>query len=415
MNQTPHRYIDPCATLMMVLGASLAACAPISEPEVSAPWTGGVGSARMSLTLPASGPVVRVEYELTLTFLETSPPTVYAHETLPSLMPDGDLLTILPCRTGADGTGLNQVDILARIWLTPAGPPRMASTSEVFTCERNADVSVDVLVSIMGALDAGFADFNIQLGGVLCAAKVDWKPDTWSGVCAEASCGDAHALFLYATTCQTLSGDLPSFWVCGAPTEWSIVTQAAYSYFPVPEGDGRWTFGALGLDAHPPSEPDPSVVDASGARRVFRGLLATRATLEQHAGTSTSRIDEIAIDFAAVMTLPPRPGVLGTPEVLVQVRNQALGATLTWQTRYGRCDVPVDQTDVYPGLSAVDVRRDGEHAIDLYLGPVDADATDTTTNLSLATRVARCEARWDGSSPRVTCEASRPLEPGGAP
>ena len=387
--------------MCMMLGG----CAGATEPEASL----SDGTARFALSLPAAGPILRVEYEITLTFLEVTPPLTYAHQTLPSLAPDGDLLTILPCRTGADGTGLNQVDVVARIWLSPDGAPLSATSSEVFTCRRNADTAVDVLLAIMGALDAGFVDLDVQLTGVLCAGKIDWKPDTWSGVCGESSCGDPRALFLFANTCQTLSGEVPRFWACGAPAEWNLVAGSAYAFFAPPERDGTWRFGVTALDPRAPNAPDDSVVDDSGTRRVFRAVRTRRAELAREDGVTHTDIAEIEHAFAAVLALPPRADLFGAPEVILLVHNDEQGADLSWHARFGSCDMPVEGFDEEAGLVAVDLHLVGRSAVDVYLGAAGSETGPP------ASHVTRCAARWAGSAPSLDCEEPRALEIGGTP
>ena len=112
------------------------------------------------------------------------------------------------------------------------------------------------------------------------------------------------------------------------------------------------------------------------------------------------------VDLAAAeLTLAPEVAGQPSPKLLFLVEKVGLGARITWQTRFGRCDVPVEGVGLYPGMKVIDVRREGASAVKLNLGRAD---------IGLAESVARCEASWSTTQPSrpiITCGAPTPLIP----
>jgi hypothetical protein len=163
-------------------------------------------------------------------------------------MSRGELVAILPCRTGPNGEGLNQVDVTAKVWVRGRAEPFDAAASGVYTCVRNADTLVNVVLNVILPLDGGFGDLDLLVAGTLCSGKVDKKYDGYLGVCPQASCGRADEVFVFANDCDTIQADEPTYWVCGDQADWTISGSMANAFFPTPDRDGSWTFGVIALD-----------------------------------------------------------------------------------------------------------------------------------------------------------------------
>ena len=397
---TARVHLSPVFLGLALLLSPLAACGPDGGAG-----GGNVGTARYALELPNSGVIDRVDYTVRITFLETDPPTPTLEENYSSVAFGGELITVLPCTTGADGDGLNQVDITAKIWVKGDETPFDAKASAVYTCVRNADTLVNVVLNVIDQLDRGFVDLDLMVGGTLCSSKLDWKADGYLGVCPQATCGRGEEVLLFANECEAVQADTPTYWTCGDPADWQIVGKRANAFFQVPEGSGTWKFGVIALDVFQMRQPDPTLTAADGTVKIWAGLSAVRAELVRQ-GRETVRKENgpYIYDFAAELALAPREIGQPSPELLMLVKNDELGARVTWQRRYGACDVPTAGVTLYPGLIAIDVRRDGNQA---------AKITFANLGSGFATSSARCETGWDAvtdqAKPIITCGAPSPL------
>jgi len=392
------------AWAVLAVSFALAAC---GGAKTTAP--GGLGQARLALDSSDPTQIEKIEYILRFTYLESDPPETYSEQRYTSTVHGGQLVAILPCRTGSDGTGWNQVDVDAVVYFADENAVvdsvNVRATS-VFECVRNADTRVNITLNIVSALPAGFGDLVIAPAGTLCAGKVDWKGDGFYGVCANSTCGEADAIFLFANTCDTVSGNPPTYWTCGSPTDWDIVPASsgsyANSYFPVPDHDGLWTFGLIALDPLRMVQVDPTLTDEEGYLRVWSGVAASRAYLERVNGQnvrveSTMRI----LDFAAELIVPPQVPDGPSPKVLLFGNNTDEGAAISFQTRFGACDESVQGMSLYENFRVVDVRLESDSKVRFLL---------TDSFVTFVKSVATCEAGWDPANrPTVTCTAPGPL------
>jgi len=385
----------------LLIASLLGACGQANGPVSDGP----TGKATFALELPDSGVIEKVDYTVRITFLETSPPTPTLEETYTSVTFGGELLTILPCTTGADGDGLNQVDIEALIYVRGRDEPFKANAASVFTCVRNADVLVNIVLNVLDQLNGGNVDINGMVAGTLCASKVDMKDDGWLGVCPDSKCGDSDELFIFANTCEAVQAAAPTFWICGDPADWKVIGEQADAFFPVPKHNGEWFFGVIALDVFKMSQADPTLTSADGTVKVWNGLSASRAHFERQAGQTIRRENgPVIYQFAAELAVAPREIGQPAPELLMLIYPGRLGAIVTWQRRFGTCDEPAQGVTLYPGLKAIDLRRDGNQAARITFGdPITGFATST----------ARCETGWDATQPSprptVTCGAPVPL------
>ncbi len=387
--------------IVLAVLALVGACGQGDGP----PAEGELGTARFALELPDAGVIERVDYTVRLTYLETVPPTPTLEESYSSVDFGGELLAILPCTTGADGDGLNQVDIAAKIWVRGREAPFDATASAVYTCVRNADVLVNVVLNVIAQLDGGFVDIDAMVAGTLCSSKVDMKADGYLGVCPQSTCGRSEELLIFANECRAVQADTPTYWICGDPADWQVVGNRANAFFPVPEHNGSWTFGVIALDVFQMRQPDPTLTAPDGTVKVWAGLSAVRAYFERQNNLTTRRENAPFIyEFAAELAVAPRAEGQPAPELLMLLDQDVLGARVTWQRRFGTCDVPAAGVTLYPGLEALDLRRDGNQAAIITFG-------DPVTGF--ATSRARCETGWDEAAipptPLVTCGAPTPL------
>ncbi len=385
---------------------------------------GDLGTSKMKLELPNTDIIQRVDYTVTMTFLETTPPTRTLRDELSSVFRNGELVAILPCTTGPDGDGLNQVDVAAKIYVRGRETPYEATGSGVFTCVRNADRPINIVLNVVQNLDGGFGDLDVMVGGTLCSSKTDPKDSGSYGVCGSGKCGDSEELLLFANTCEAVQAQRPTFWVCGDPADWEIrnisASEAAasggnfdadraavaYAWFPVPQHNGSWRFGVIALDVFVMRTPDPTITTPDGTVKVWAGLSAAKALLERQNGMTLGRENvTYKYNFAAELTVAPRVEGQPAPELLMLLDQVQLGARVTWQRRFGPCEVPAAGVTLYPGLTAIDVRRDGNQAA--FITFADADG--------FAASRARCETGWDetGDSPRptITCGTPSPIIP----
>lgn len=386
----------------LVLSALATSCGSSEEPVTGKE----LGFANVALDIPNGAYIERVDYLVRFTFLETDPPTPTIEKAYSSVMSRGELVAILPCRTGPNGEGLNQVDVTAKVWVRGRAEPFDAAASGVYTCVRNADTLVNVVLNVILPLDGGFGDLDLLVAGTLCSGKVDKKYDGYLGVCPQASCGRADEVFVFANDCDTIQADEPTYWVCGDQADWTISGSMANAFFPTPERDGSWTFGVIALDVFQMLQADPTLTDPSGFITVWSGVSASRAYIERRQGTNVRRENApLMYEFAAELTLAPQTAGLPSPKLLLLAEQVGLGARLSWQQRFGTCDVPVEGVALYPGMKVVDMRRDGSSAVTLMLGRAD---------IGLAESTARCEAGWtttEPARPTITCGAPAPLIP----
>lgn len=370
------------------------------------PASGELGYANVALDIPNGAYIERVDYVVRFTFLESTPPTPTIEKAFSSVMSRGELIAILPCRTGPSGEGLNQVDITAKVWVRGRAEPFDAAASGVYTCVRNADTLVNVVLNVIAPLDTGFADLDLLVAGTLCSGKVDKKYDGYLGVCPQASCGRADEVFIFANDCETIQADEPTYWLCGDQADWTVSGTMANAYFPTPDRDGSWTFGVIALDVFRMLQADPTLTDPAGFVTVWSGVSASRAYIERRQGANVRQENApLMYEFAAELTLAPAVVGQPTPKLLLLVEQVGLGARVSWQQRFGRCDVPVDGVTLYPGMKVIDARRDGAGAVKLMLGRAD---------IGLAESTARCEASWtttEPARPTITCGAPTPLLP----
>ena len=386
---------------LFALAMTLSACGQDRSPSPGTP----AGTARMALELPNTGVIERVDYTVKISFLEVSPPVVNLEESYSSVNFGGELIAILPCTTGPDGDGLNQVDISAKIWVRGRSEPFNATAAAVFTCVQNADTIVNLVLNVIEQLFGGFVDIDAIVAGTLCSSKVDMKADGYLGVCPQASCGKGDELLVFANECHAVQADVPTYWICGAPADWQVVGNRANAFFPVPEENGSWTFGVIALDVFQMRQPDPSLTDQDGNVKVWAGLSAVRAFFDQQAGETVRRENyPFNYEFAAELAVPPREAGQPVTHLLMLVDQELIGARVTWQRHFGPCDEPAEGVTLYPGLRALDLRRDGNQAARIVFG-------DAVTGYAISE--ARCETGWalTGTAPRphVTCEPPVPL------
>lgn len=350
-----------------------------------------------------------IDYTITFTYLESDPPDTYSVQEYTSVVHNGQLITILPCRTGSDGTGYNQADVDAVVHFVDETIEDVSvHASAIFECVRNADTRVNILLNIAEQLDTGFADLVIAPAGTLCSTGVDWRPDTYLGVCADSQCGDASAVFVFKNDCQTISGEPPVYWYCGSPTDWDVRSNtpgtSAISYFPVPDSDGHWEFGVIALDPLHMADDDPTLTDPEGYLRVWVGIASTHTEIDRVNGQLVPEIvlgHTTLLDFAAILDVPPQQPGQPSPQVLVYGDNTDEGVNVAFRTMFGACDQPVQGTALYDNFQVADVRLDGTSKVQLLL---------TDPSFTFVRSVAVCEAGWDAANrPTVTCGPPGPL------
>jgi len=370
-----------------------------------APQAGNISRAALALSVPPGADIDRVEYKVRVTFLESTPPVQTVSEVYESVALRGQLTAVLPCRTLPSGQGLNQVDIEALIYVPGRVEPYIAAGTAVFTCRRNADTPVNILVTVISQLDGGFVDIGLCINGIGCSTKVDTSlPDSVVGVCSESLCNPlGGAVFRFATECATVYAASPTFWVCGDATDWLIRNRTAISDFPIPDADGDWRFGVIAFDACIMPQVDLTITDADRVVKVWRGVAVQYGELDRVGGINlTPEATTRRIEFAAELKVPPRAPDLPGPEVLVLIEQEPLGVRTRFITRFGICDIPTQGVELYPGSAIIDVRRDGVSAIELLMG-------DNETRL--VSLVARCMTSWDetGANPRPTVICAAPV------
>jgi len=360
---------------------------------------------KVALDIPKRLNIAKVEYTVRITYLETTPPTPTLEQPFTSVDFGGELVSILPCTTGLDGDGLNQVDISAKIYVKDRPEPFLAKAGAAFTCVQNADVLVNVVLNIIGQLPAGNVDIDAIVSGTLCGGKVDMKDDYFLGTCPDSKCGDSEELLLFTNICQSVQAPVPTFWICGDPADWQIIGEHADAFFPVPKHNGDWLFGVIALDVFKMGQADPTLTAPDGTLKVWAGLSASHAHFVRQGGQTIRRENgPVLYEFAAELTVAPRAAGQPAPDLLVLVYGDTLGPRVTFQRRFGDCNEPTQGVTLYPGLKALDVRREGNQA---------AIITFADRDTGFAVSTARCETGWNetGASPRpiVTCGVPTPL------
>lgn len=309
---------------------------------------------------------------------------------------------MLPCLTTASGTGQNQIQATATLHFAGQAQPVQATGAALFTCTASQDVTVNLVITIQQMVNAGFGDANGFAVGVSCTSSLAWKGDGWLAVCSDASCGDAQAAFLFQNSCQDLDGGAPEYWACGSPTDWTLLGNVASSQFPIPLVDGTWSFGLAVVPTLTLPTPDPTLTDASGNLLVFSNAPTPLATLVRDGGVNDATLDDTrTAAFAADLVLPALALGGATPHQLFELRNGNTGASAFVVSPFGICDGPVQGTQSWPGLHAIDLRLQS---------PASATVILSAQAGGLATQSALCTAiRATDGTPQVSCAAAGPL------
>ncbi len=346
--------------------------------------------------------LLSVDWDFTFWYLGATPAKQYNEYKVSSTAQGGHVSPTLPCITDDSGTGTNQVKAVAQLWFSGQTKPVQGTGTALFTCSRSLDVPINIVISVQLPLNSGFGDLGALVTGVSCNSRVDWKGDEWLAVCGNSSCGDSEAAFLFENQCQMVGGGAPSFWACGAPSDWTMISFVANAQFAVPPGDGSWTFGISALPQLSLPAADPSLTDSTGTLMVYSNVQTPTATLSRVQGVNQSAIaTQRTADFAAILTLPAQSIGGDLPQQLLAVRNSPAGASATSLTRFGACDVPVLGTQLWPGLSVIDVRLRDAASADVLLS---TDAGGIASQRAVCTAV-----RANDGTPQINCSAAVPL------
>lgn len=410
----------------LVAGACLASCSGTRDG-------GKPAQVKASLEWNQPGSVIEyVDYVIRLAYLEVDPPVIYytaeRHQDL-----DAPLLTVAPCKTNGI-EGKNQLIVDALVKFVDSPDPIPVTTMVTFVCRQNADTPVTVSLTVARAGNAGFFDTKFIVNGTTCATKTDIKGDEWAGTCGTSSCGredqdtnawkpDSEGVFLFANGCQTVQaaaqGSPPTFFVCGDyGAEWVIDGEVAHAFFPIPSGDPSlanhsWEFGVVALDRFKMTK-DPVLTDEQGIISVWGTVGFTRATFTLVNGMAEAKPPKPIVeymDFAAILTAPPRVPGDPTQELLVLVDNQPEDrvAHVRFLRRRGPCDLEPAGIKDYP-FAVIEVQRNGNSAIRLTLSD-DAGLDPNTIQMAKAT--ADCAASFPAgaSEPVITCTGVTPINP----
>ena len=386
-------------SLALAACALACACSQRREAQPALVPGGNTTFVVQSLSLPG---LLRVEWDLKFWFLDTAPPVQYGSYTATSVQQGGRVTAILACLTGPAGTGQNQVQATALLYFAGQAQPVQGSGTALFTCVRSMDSPVSLVIAIRSPADLGFVDVSASASGMSCSSKIDYKGDDWLAVCGSASCGDAQAAFVFANACQGLDGAAPAYWACGAPADWTLLNILAESQFPVPPGDGAWSFGVSALPHAVILPADSTLTDANGNLLVYKQVPTPLATLVRTAGQNHGAIDAGRFaDFAAELGLPAATVGGPTPHQLVLFRNLAAGASASAGMRFGTCDVAAAGTSSWPGLYVIDLRLGDAGKLSVILSAQPS---------GLAAKSATCTAeRAADGTPQVTCTPAGPL------
>jgi len=391
---TPSRL----AALLFLLGAATISSACKKSPVEAAPQKTQTAFALQATSLPN---LVSVDWDFKFWFLDATPPEMYNDYPVTSAQTGGHVDAVLPCLTGPSGTGQNQVIATAQLWFAGQTTPAQGTGSALFTCRQSLDTPINIVVNVTIPSNVGFVDPTGVVTGVGCSSKIDWKDDSWLAVCSDSSCGDSQAVFVFANACQQLDGTPPSYWACGPGADWTLSGILASCQFAIPPGAGNWNFGISALPQVQLSPADPTLTDSSGNLLVFSNVPTPLASLQRSAsGPNTGTVDTTRVaDFAADLTLAANAVGGPSPHQLLEVRNTTSGAVASAWLAFGPCDPPVQGTQSWPGLYAVDVRLSGAGAATVVLAPAAQGAA--------ASGVATCTAQWasDQVTPQVSCSA----------
>jgi hypothetical protein len=382
-------------TYVALMALALCACRSGSRPDAAG------GQVRLHLEPGGIPRVERVDYVLRFYWLDPPEPLLYNEVGAESAENGGELVAVLPCRTTADGAGLNQVVVEAAVHLEDVAAPVRATASTLFRCVHAADVAVNVVLSLSGPLNAGFVDLGVGPSAAVCQSKAELRGDADLGVCAESSCDDRGALFLFTNQCTALGGRAPLYWACGLPADWTILDRLAQAHVPIPPGDVELSYQVLALDPLRMA-PDPTLTDGDGFLRVWGAMPNPRAVLTRIAGEPRATLTARRVaDFVADLEVAPLAGGEPAPRVALVVRNSPAGARPFFWTRFGVCDRPVLGVLLYAGQTAIDVRLASAREVTLTL---------SAQTSGVATAQARCRTtRAADNGPAVTCDAAGPL------
>ena len=393
-----------CAGLSLLGLLATVACSARGPGDASL-LPGETGRLTLALESGSLPGLTSVDYSLRLYYLDVQPPLAYGDATQRSVLAAGDALTVLTCRTGADGTGLNQLQVEARIQLADRSEPVRATASAVFRCLRNADTRVNIILSVGTPADVGWTDVDLHTIGTQCTSHAEFRGDEVLAVCGSSSCNQSDAVLLWVNGCRTLRGVAPELWACGSPADWTLLGTLAEAQFPVPLRDGTFAWQVVALDRLRLAAPDPSLSDASGNLRVFRGVASPAARFVRAGGRNQPVEVQAArtLDFAAELETPDVAGTVPLPHPLLTLRVGTAGTDVSWRVRFGACDTTPQGTSTYPGRFAVDVRLRSPAEALLFLSP---------TAGGLVTHVASCRAERTAGAVRVVCGEPSPV--GGA-
>lgn len=390
------------ATLAVAAAATFAACTK-AAPAPAIPV--GEGRSHLVVQAPASAKILSIDYTLRFWFLGQEPAVQYFTYQLVTSRTDGQAQAILPCVAGPTGSGLNQLQVEAVVH-QDGKPDATGTASALFTCERNGDTPVNLVLFFFNDGDGGFNDVDVGASAVSCTSRTELRGDSFLAVCASSSCDANGAAWLFSNSCSALEGGFPDSWVCGRGADWTLVGPLARAQFAIPAADGLWKLGVAALGQLRFSAPDLSLTDAAGNLRIRKNVPTPTALLQKISGAIVRRELDGArkATYAAELVTPAPPGV-AAPHVLLALSTTAAGTTAAAWTRFGPCEVPAQGVASWPGLFPVDVRLTAPGAARVIL----AGAPD-----GVATRSASCTAGLDaGGAPTVTCTAAAAL--GGTP
>ncbi len=360
------------------------ACAGCAQPKPGSP---PAGRSQFALQTPSLPGLTSVDYTLHFWFLGAVPPLAY--DTYLASSASGSVFAILPCFS--DRSGLNQVRADAVLHF--AGAPDLAgSASAIFSCQQSLDTPVSLVISAVRGTGVGYGDIAGLAAGVSCQSAINLRGDSYLAVCAESTCGDSGAVFLFTNSCRALDGSAPSFWACGPPTDWTLLGPLASSAFTLVR-DGTFRFGIAAPPAVKLSAPDPTLTDASGNLLVWGAVATPAATLIRSGGAVTRS----TLDATRTASFAARLQAAGGPPLLLEVQGGAAGAALFAWTPLGPCLAPAAGVASLPGLFVVDVRLASPAVATLLLAAAPAGP---------ASQRSSCTATAAGA---ILCSAPGPL------
>ncbi len=388
--------VRPARRLALTLCAAAALVACKRAPAPAAARAQGSFSGQL-VGIPN---LVSVDWDLKF-WLLGSTPQLYDEYQTSSTLPGGQFAAVLPC-LAPSGRATNQLQATAQLWLEGQSAPVAAQGTALFTCVTGLDAAVNLVLTVSVPGSDGFTDPTGIVAGVSCVSKVDWKSDTWLAVCGSSSCGDAEAVFLFANSCQDLTGSAPGYWACGWPTDWNILSTLATSQFAVPARDGQWTFGIAATPQLQLGAADPTLTDPSGNLLVFQGVPAPRATLTRTGGANAGSISAARVDdFAVSLSLAAQGAGGPAPAQLLEIRNGASGASAAALLPFSPCDAPVQGAASWSNLYAIGARLQSPGTASLLFAAQPG---------GLAIASATCTAQWGaGAAPQISCTSAGDL------